>query len=108
MERLPSMDELLGRHVDMGSVRKIGEGTFGEAFAGGEPHSPFQFWRSALVFTRLRHRRGVMTCNQAVDQQSWIASAAMLYMSRCKGVTSQQGLGALLLSLGRPVAKWVL
>ena len=42
VERLPSMDELLGRHVDLASVRKIGEGTFGEAFAGGEScsHSP--------------------------------------------------------------------
>lgn len=29
---LPSMDELLGRHVDLAAVRKIGEGTFGEAF----------------------------------------------------------------------------
>ena len=35
-EQLPSMDALLGRHVDLASVRKIGEGTFGEAFAGGE------------------------------------------------------------------------
>ena len=29
---LPSMEALLGRHVDMCAVRKIGEGTFGEAF----------------------------------------------------------------------------
>ena len=29
---LPSMEALLGRHVDMRAVRKIGEGTFGEAF----------------------------------------------------------------------------
>jgi hypothetical protein len=35
IEQLPSMDALLGRHVDLASVRKIGEGTFGEAFAGG-------------------------------------------------------------------------
>ena len=34
-EKLPSMDALLGRHVDLASIRKIGEGTFGEAFAGG-------------------------------------------------------------------------
>ena len=26
------MEALLGRHVDMRAVRKIGEGTFGEAF----------------------------------------------------------------------------
>ena len=32
---LPSMEELLGEHVDLGQVRKIGEGTFGEAFRGG-------------------------------------------------------------------------
>ncbi|KAL4446368.1 hypothetical protein ABPG77_003175 [Micractinium sp. CCAP 211/92] len=34
-ELLPSMDELLGRHVDLKKVRKIGEGTFGEAFKAG-------------------------------------------------------------------------
>lgn len=32
---LPGMDDLLGRHVDMKRVRKIGEGTFGEAFKAG-------------------------------------------------------------------------
>ena len=35
MGRLPSMDELLGRHVDFSKVKKIGEGTFGEAFKAG-------------------------------------------------------------------------
>ncbi|PRW60889.1 transducin beta 3 isoform A [Chlorella sorokiniana] len=34
-ELLPSMDELLGKHVDLKKVRKIGEGTFGEAFKAG-------------------------------------------------------------------------
>ena len=29
------MDELLGRHVDLSKVKKIGEGTFGEAFKAG-------------------------------------------------------------------------
>ncbi|KAL6772007.1 hypothetical protein ACKKBG_A28625 [Auxenochlorella protothecoides x Auxenochlorella symbiontica] len=29
---VPSMEELLGQHVDLSTVRKIGEGTFGEAF----------------------------------------------------------------------------
>ena len=29
------MDALLGQHVDLGRVRKIGEGTFGEAFKAG-------------------------------------------------------------------------
>lgn len=32
VEALPSMDELLGQHVDLQKVRKIGEGTFGEAY----------------------------------------------------------------------------
>lgn len=32
---LPSMEELLGRHVDLTRVKKIGEGTFGEAFKAG-------------------------------------------------------------------------
>ena len=32
---LPSMQQLLGQHVDLGGVRKIGEGTFGEAFKAG-------------------------------------------------------------------------
>ena len=32
---LPSMHELLGQHVKLKGVRKIGEGTFGEAFKGG-------------------------------------------------------------------------
>ena len=32
---LPSMDELLGRHVDLSKVKKIGEGTFGEAYKAG-------------------------------------------------------------------------
>lgn len=39
-EELPSMDALLGRHVDLASVKKIGEGTFGEAFAGGARSPP--------------------------------------------------------------------
>lgn len=30
------MEALLGRHVDLGAVRKIGEGTFGEAFRAGD------------------------------------------------------------------------
>lgn len=30
------MEKLLGRHVSLDSVRKIGEGTFGEAFAAGD------------------------------------------------------------------------
>lgn len=34
-EKLPTMDELLGRHVDLNKVKKIGEGTFGEAFKAG-------------------------------------------------------------------------
>jgi hypothetical protein len=29
------MDALLGQHVDLAKVRKIGEGTFGEAFKAG-------------------------------------------------------------------------
>ena len=29
------MEELLGRHVDLAKVKKIGEGTFGEAFKAG-------------------------------------------------------------------------
>ena len=32
IEELPTMEVLLGHHVDMRAVRKIGEGTFGEAF----------------------------------------------------------------------------
>lgn len=32
---LPCMDDLLGRHVDLTKVKKIGEGTFGEAFKAG-------------------------------------------------------------------------
>lgn len=32
---LPSMEGLLGDHVDISNVRKIGEGTFGEAFKIG-------------------------------------------------------------------------
>ncbi|BDA51282.1 probable serine/threonine-protein kinase haspin at C-terminar half [Coccomyxa sp. Obi] len=36
VDALPSMEVLLGRHVDLRSVRKIGEGTFGEAFAAGD------------------------------------------------------------------------
>ena len=32
---LPSMEKLLGQHVKLKAVKKIGEGTFGEAFKGG-------------------------------------------------------------------------
>eukprot|EP00884_Botryococcus_braunii_P022167 jgi/Botrbrau1/8634/Bobra.0196s0028.1 len=35
IEELPSMDELLGEHVDLKTILKIGEGTFGEAFRSG-------------------------------------------------------------------------
>ena len=35
VQLLPSMDALLGRHVDLAKVQKIGEGTFGEAFKAG-------------------------------------------------------------------------
>eukprot|EP00887_Chlorella_sp_A99_P001644 scaffold8.g1644.t1 len=35
VEALPTMDALLGQHVDLSKVRKIGEGTFGEAFKAG-------------------------------------------------------------------------
>ncbi len=84
VERLPSMDELLGRHVDLGSVRKIGEGTFGEAFAGGAPHSP------PVLAERPNIRQAAP---RAIRQwtSNYDASAAILYMSRCKGMTSQQG-----------------
>lgn len=37
---LPSMEELLGRHVDLTAVRKIGEGTFGEAFRASDGKFP--------------------------------------------------------------------
>ena len=30
------MEALLGEHIDLAQVRKIGEGTFGEAFRGGD------------------------------------------------------------------------
>lgn len=36
IEALPSMEQLLGRHVKLKGVKKIGEGTFGEAFKGGD------------------------------------------------------------------------
>lgn len=36
IEALPSMEQLLGRHMKLKSVKKIGEGTFGEAFKGGD------------------------------------------------------------------------
>lgn len=32
---IPSMDELIGKHADLRSIRKVGEGTFGEAFKSG-------------------------------------------------------------------------
>ena len=32
---IPSMEALLEQHIDLSRVRKIGEGTFGEAFKGG-------------------------------------------------------------------------
>ena len=35
MGALPSMSALLERHVDLATLRKIGEGTFGEAFRAG-------------------------------------------------------------------------
>ena len=33
---LPSMDDLISQHVDLSKVKKIGEGTFGEAFKSGD------------------------------------------------------------------------
>lgn len=33
---LPDMDTLLRRYVDLEEIRKIGEGTFGEAFKAGK------------------------------------------------------------------------
>ena len=36
VEDLPSMEQLLGQHVKLKAVKKIGEGTFGEAFKGGD------------------------------------------------------------------------
>ena len=36
VEALPSMEQMLGQHVKLRSVKKIGEGTFGEAFMGGD------------------------------------------------------------------------
>ncbi len=38
------MDALLGRHVDLAAVRKIGEGTFGEAFRAGRASMLSQFF----------------------------------------------------------------
>lgn len=35
VEELPSMDALLQQHTNVEGVRKIGEGTFGEAYKGG-------------------------------------------------------------------------
>ena len=36
IDALPSMDQLLGQHVDLAQLRKIGEGTYGEAFKAGD------------------------------------------------------------------------
>ena len=36
------MEELLGRHVDLTAVRKIGEGTFGEAFCASDGKFPMR------------------------------------------------------------------
>lgn len=33
---IPPMDHLLGVHVDLGAVKKIGEGTYGEAYKAGD------------------------------------------------------------------------
>jgi serine/threonine-protein kinase haspin len=33
---IPSMEHLLGGHVDLGAVKKIGEGTYGEAYKAGD------------------------------------------------------------------------
>ena len=35
-ELIPSMADLIGQHVSLSAVRKIGEGTFGEAFKAGD------------------------------------------------------------------------
>lgn len=34
-DRLPSMESLLGRHVKLEGAKKLGEGTYGEAFKAG-------------------------------------------------------------------------
>lgn len=34
--KIQSMDTLIGEHVNLGEIKKIGEGTFGEAFKGGK------------------------------------------------------------------------
>jgi hypothetical protein len=64
IEALPSMEQLLGRHVKLKSVKKIGEGTFGEAFKSGNvvfkivpmegsmlviPHAAVRLVRNSLV-----------------------------------------------------------
>ena len=36
MDALPSMEQMLGQHVKLKTVKKIGEGTFAEAFKGSD------------------------------------------------------------------------
>ena len=39
VDALPSMDQLLGTHVDLSHAKKLGEGTFGECFQAAEVRS---------------------------------------------------------------------
>jgi len=55
------MEALLGRHVDMRAVRKIGEGTFGEAFKARRRSSFLP--RAALIPTLLNVLRRVLLCS---------------------------------------------
>ncbi|KAK9822448.1 hypothetical protein WJX81_001130 [Elliptochloris bilobata] len=82
---LPSMEALLGRHVDLAAVRKIGEGTFGEAFragrvvlkivpmegealVNGEPQKPAgEVAAEVAIALALSDLRGLGACPPAAD-----------------------------------------
>lgn len=68
---LPSMLALLGSYVDLADCRKLGEGTFGEAFRVGQVRS-----KSPLILLLRQHKKQ----RKAVE-------------ARCVPLLSKRGLG---------------
>lgn len=65
------MEELLGQHVDLGKVNKIGEGTFGEAFKAGNVVLKIVPMDGMLMVTKAASSACILFCSLSSQTPFW-------------------------------------